>query len=60
METAILLATSRTNTATVLCDAAAMYKVDTNAITLKVKQDFTAKTKAKKDTKPLPKAKKVA
>lgn len=44
METAILLATSRTNTATVLCDAAAMYKVDTNAITLKVKQDFTAKT----------------
>src|SRR6266702_8030148 len=40
VETAILLATSRTNSATVLRDAATMYKVDTDAITLTVKQEF--------------------
>jgi ParB family chromosome partitioning protein len=32
----------------VLRDAAATYKVDTDAITLKVKQEFAAKEKAKK------------
>ena len=60
VETTILLAASRTNAATVLRDAAAAYKVDTDAITLKVKQEFAAKTKAKKDAKPVPKARKAA
>jgi len=48
VETAILLAASRTNAATVLRDAASAYKVDTDAIALKVKQEFAAKDKAKK------------
>jgi ParB family chromosome partitioning protein len=60
VETAILLAASRTNAATVLRDAATVYKVDTDAITLKVKQEFAAKAKAKKDAKPVPKVRKAA
>jgi ParB family chromosome partitioning protein len=60
VETAILLATSRTNTTTVLRDAAATYKVDTEAIALKVKQELAAKAKTKKEPKPVPKAKKAA
>jgi ParB family transcriptional regulator, chromosome partitioning protein len=60
VETTILLAASRTNAATVLRDAATAYKVDTDAITLKVKQEFAAKAKAKKDAKPIPKARKAA
>ena len=48
VETSILLAASRSNPATILRDAASMYKVDTDAITLKVKQEFAAKEKAKK------------
>jgi ParB family transcriptional regulator, chromosome partitioning protein len=48
VETSILLASSRSNAASVLRDAAATYKVDTDAITLKVKQEFAAKEKAKK------------
>ena len=48
VETSILLAASRSNPATILQDAASMYKVDTDAITLKVKQEFAAKEKAKK------------
>ena len=58
VETAVLLAASRTNTTTVLRDAANVYKVDTEAITLKVKQEFTAKEKAKttqRVTKPVKK-----
>jgi ParB family chromosome partitioning protein len=47
----ILLAASRTNAATVRRDAASVYKVDTEAITLKVKQEFAAKEKAKKVAK---------
>jgi hypothetical protein len=47
VETSILLAVSRSNPATILRDAATLYKVDTNAITLKVKQEFAAKEKAK-------------
>ena len=47
VETAILLAASRTNAATVLRDAANTYKVDTDAITAKVKQEFAAKEKGK-------------
>ncbi len=48
VETAILLAASRANTATVLRDAASVYKVDTETITAKVKQEFAAKERAKK------------
>ena len=48
VETSILLAASRSNPAAILRDAASMYKVDTDAITLKVKQEFAAKEKAKK------------
>ena len=50
VETAILLSASRTNAATALRDAANAYKVDTEAITAKVKQEFTAKERAKKAT----------
>jgi ParB family transcriptional regulator, chromosome partitioning protein len=46
VEAAIMLAASRTNPATVLRDAATTYKVDTDAIVLKVKQEFAAKEKA--------------
>ena len=60
VETTILFAASRMNAATVLRDAATAYKVDTDAITLKVKQEFAAKAKAKKDAKPVPKARKAA
>ncbi|WP_263415226.1 hypothetical protein [Terriglobus albidus] len=47
----ILIAASRTNPATVLRDAATLYKVDTDAITQKVKAEFAAKMKAKKEAK---------
>jgi len=60
VETTILLAASRSNAAIVLRDAATAYKVDTDAITLKVKQEFAAKAKAKKDAKPVSKARKAA
>jgi len=48
VETAILLAASRTNASTALRDAASTYKVDTDPITAKVKQEFAAKERAKK------------
>ena len=48
VESAILLAASRANATTVLRDAASAYKVDTDAITAKVKQEFAAKEKGKK------------
>ena len=54
VEATILLAAARTNPAVVLRDAAATYKVDTEAIALKVKQEFAAKEKAKKLGKPTP------
>jgi len=60
VETSILLAVSRSNAAAVLRDAAAAYKVDTDAITQKVKQEFAAKANAKKEPKPAPKVKKAA
>lgn len=50
------MAAARTNPAVVLRDAAAIYKVDTDAIALKVKQEFVAKEKAKKVGKPAPSA----
>jgi len=52
VETAILLAASRTNATSALRDAASTYKVDTDAIALKVKQEFAAKAKATKVSEP--------
>jgi ParB family transcriptional regulator, chromosome partitioning protein len=60
VETTIVLAASRNNGAKVLRDAATAYKVDSDAIASKVKQEFAAKAKAKKEAKPVPKAKKAA
>ena len=51
VESTVLLAAARTNAAAVLREAAAAYKVDTDAIALKVKQEFAAKEKAKKISK---------
>ena len=48
VETTVLYMSTRHNPAQVLHDAAAAYKVDTDAIALKVKQEFV--TKAKKQT----------
>jgi len=48
VETAILLAAARSNSNAVLRDAATAYKVDTEAIAAKVKQEFATKEKAKK------------
>jgi hypothetical protein len=50
----------RSNPASVLRDAASAYKVDTDAIALKVKQEFATKDKAKKTTQPATKAAKQA
>jgi ParB family transcriptional regulator, chromosome partitioning protein len=46
VEATIMLETARTNPASLLRDAANFYKVDTDAIALKVKLEFTAKEKA--------------
>ena len=56
VEAIVLLAAARTNPAIVLREAAATYKVDTDAIALKVKQEFAAKEKARKTSKPTPSA----
>ena len=60
VEATILLATSRQNGTNVLKDAAAVYKVNTEAIGQKVKQEFAAKARAKKESKPVAKVKKAA
>jgi ParB family transcriptional regulator, chromosome partitioning protein len=64
VEATILLAASRHNGSSVLKDAATLYKVDTEAFGQKVKQEFAAKAKAKKEptqeAKPITKAKKAA
>ena len=60
VEATILLAASRHCGTTVLWDAAMLYKVDTDAIASKVRQEFAAKAKAKKEAKPVPKVKKTA
>ncbi len=52
VQLSLVLAASRQNGANVLRDAATLYKVDADAIALKVKQEFTAKEKARKATKP--------
>jgi ParB family transcriptional regulator, chromosome partitioning protein len=56
VELGILLAATRGNPATVLKDAASAYKVDTDAIAAKVRQEFTAKEKAKKVPQPAAKS----
>jgi hypothetical protein len=64
VEATILLAASRHNGTNVLKEAATLYKVDTEAIGQKVKQEFAVKTKAKREAKPeakpITKAKKAA
>jgi len=55
VQSAILLAASRGNASQVLRDAATAYKVDTDALAAKVKQEFAAKEKAKTASKPAPK-----
>ena len=52
VEASILLAVSHGNPATVFGEAASTYKVDTEAITAQVKQEFAAKEKAKKAAQP--------
>src|SRR5262249_51379861 len=52
VEASILLAASRGNPTTVLKEAATTYKVDTDAITTKVKQECAAIEKAKKTAQP--------
>jgi hypothetical protein len=56
VESSILFAATRGNPAVVLKDAATAYKVNTNAIAAKVKQEFTAKDKARKTAQSTPKA----
>jgi hypothetical protein len=47
-EASILLAASRGNSTAILKETAATYKVDTDTITAKVRQEFSAKEKTKK------------
>jgi ParB family chromosome partitioning protein len=60
IETTILYMSTRHNPAQVLNEAATLYKVDTDAIALKVKQEFVAKEKAKKAAQPVAKVAKKA
>jgi ParB family chromosome partitioning protein len=60
VESSILLAATRGNPATALKDAASAYKVDTDAIAAKVRQEFAAKEKAKKVPQPAAKTAKTA
>jgi ParB family chromosome partitioning protein len=52
VELTIVLAAAHSNAPSVLKDAAAAYKVDTDAIAAKVKQEFAAKEKTRADKKP--------
>jgi ParB family chromosome partitioning protein len=52
VEVSILLAASRGNPSSVLKDAAIAYRVDTDAIAAKVRQEFMSKEKAKKTPQP--------
>jgi ParB family chromosome partitioning protein len=64
VELTIVLAASRSNAPSVLKEAAAVYNVDTDAIAQKVKAEFAAKARAKKEAKPavqpVPKVKQAA
>ena len=55
IELTIVLAAARGNSNTILREAAAVYKVNPDAIALKVKQEFAAKEKATKEPKPVAK-----
>jgi ParB family chromosome partitioning protein len=55
VELTVLLAVARQQTTQVLNEAATLYKVDTNAIAAKVKQEFAAKERAKTAKKAAPK-----
>jgi len=56
VEAVILLsARSQSDGGKILRSAAQVYGVDTDSVTLKVKQEFAAKEKARKATKPEPK-----
>jgi ParB family chromosome partitioning protein len=50
VQLSLVMAASRSNGATVLRDAATLYKVDADAIALKVRQELAAKEKTKKAT----------
>jgi ParB family transcriptional regulator, chromosome partitioning protein len=52
VEISVVLATGRNNGTNALREAATVYKVDTDAIALKVEQEFTSKAKAKKEANP--------
>jgi ParB family transcriptional regulator, chromosome partitioning protein len=52
IELTIILAASRANASSILREAATVYKVDTDAIAQKVKAEFAAKAKAKKQVRP--------
>jgi ParB family chromosome partitioning protein len=56
----LLSARSQSDGGKVLRAAAQAYGVDTDAAALKVKQEFAAKVKAKKEPKPVPKERKAA
>lgn len=60
VEASILLAASRSNPTALVKEAATIYKVDTDAITNKVRQEFAAKKKARKTTQPATKTAKKA
>ncbi|MDE1161133.1 MAG: ParB/RepB/Spo0J family partition protein [Acidobacteriaceae bacterium] len=55
VELTIVLAASRSNASSILREAATVYKVETDAIAQKVKAEFAAKAKAKKEANPVPK-----
>jgi ParB family chromosome partitioning protein len=55
VEITILHAATRQNSRQVLLDAATVYKVDADAIALKVKQEFAARDKAKSEKRSAPK-----
>jgi ParB family transcriptional regulator, chromosome partitioning protein len=52
VEASILLAVSRGNPTAILKESATAYKVDTEAIAAKVRQELAAKEKAKKTPRP--------
>jgi ParB family chromosome partitioning protein len=60
VQASILLAASRGNPSTILKEAAAAYKVDTDTLVAKVRQEFAAKQKAKKEPQPTTKTAKKA
>jgi ParB family transcriptional regulator, chromosome partitioning protein len=60
IEATILYMSTQHNPAQVLHEAATVYKVDTDAIALKVKQEFAAKDRLKKSPKAASKVKKAA